>query len=229
VAFSPDGKTLATGSGEGTYLWDVRTGHLVETLNFRAHYEAFSPNVKTAATVGERAGGVTYLWNMETGRRIATLTDQRWHFTGDAFAPATFSPDGKTLAAGENPGPPHGITDLWNVETKRRIATLADPKNSIINSIAFSPDGKTLATAGRKTYLWDVATRRRLATLTDPDSMGVNSLAFSRVELALGQFQDLTLHVTPHWLSSWSSARQQWVAAPGRARSTPGLRRATCR
>jgi beta-glucosidase len=38
---------------------------------------------------------------------------------------------------------------------------------------------------------------------------------FQRVELAPGQFEDLTLHVDPHWLSSWSSAQQQWVLGTG--------------
>lgn len=38
---------------------------------------------------------------------------------------------------------------------------------------------------------------------------------FQRVELAPGQFQDLMLHVAPHWLSSWSTAQQQWVLGTG--------------
>jgi beta-glucosidase len=38
---------------------------------------------------------------------------------------------------------------------------------------------------------------------------------FQRVELAPGQFEDLTLHVAPHWLSSWSSAQQEWVLGTG--------------
>jgi beta-glucosidase len=38
---------------------------------------------------------------------------------------------------------------------------------------------------------------------------------FQRVELAPGRFADLTLHVAPHWLSSWSSAQQQWVLGTG--------------
>ena len=38
---------------------------------------------------------------------------------------------------------------------------------------------------------------------------------FQRVELAPGQFKELTLHVDPHWLSSWSSAQQQWVLGTG--------------
>jgi len=38
---------------------------------------------------------------------------------------------------------------------------------------------------------------------------------FQRVELAPGQYKNLALHVTPHWLASWSSAQQQWVVGTG--------------
>ena len=40
-------------------------------------------------------------------------------------------------------------------------------------------------------------------------------MQFQRVDLAPGQFEDLTLHVAPHWLSSWSSAQQKWVLGTG--------------
>jgi WD40 repeat protein len=98
-----------------------------------------------------------------------------------------FSPDGKTLAIGDNRG-----THLWDVATRRMIAFLSEPGYPAPGavSVAFSPDGKTLATLvlsykgisrdpkiwGR-VDLWNVATRHRIATL--PGRSTSNAVAFS--------------------------------------------------
>ena len=187
VAFSPDGKTLATGTTNNddgkTYLWDLATRRPVATLTSPGRGStvlsvAFSPDGKTLATGGSAnrgdANNKMYLWDVATRRLIATLTNPKRN-NGNAFL--TFSPDGKTLASGDG----NANTYLWDVATRRLIATLTDPVSILSNSVAFSPDGKTLATGGYdgRIYLWDVATRRLTNTLTDPGSQGVTSVAFS--------------------------------------------------
>lgn len=141
LAFSPDGKTLISGSdiankGYGMIrVWDVEIGQQIKS--FESHAKriwsvAYSPDGKTVAS-GSDFGAVK-LWSIETGQQIKSLE-------GLLFPVLTisFSPDGKTLAAGGN----DRIIKLWDVRSGQQIKSLEGSSGSIL-SIAFSPDGKTL-------------------------------------------------------------------------------------
>ena len=187
VAFSPNGKTLATGDATtGVYannvtngvvrLWNVVTGKLAITFTDPSSQGAlslaFSPDGKTLG-VGDRNGG-TYLWNVATGKLIhAPLIDPR----SQGINGVAFSPDGKILAVSDT----NGCTYLWNVATWKLIATLVDPSSQGVDSVAFSLDGKTLATGDDNghIYLWNAVTWKRAAAFKDPDSKGADSVAFS--------------------------------------------------
>jgi len=197
VAFSPDGKLLATGDLLGdTLLWNVATRHNIATLataSTTALSEvdavAFSPDGKILATGDDR--GHTYLWDVATRRKITELTDPD---SGPEYSVAAlaFSPDGKTLATGDD----NGRAFLWNVATGSNTATLTDPGAGTgdggVAALAFSPDGETLATgdANGSTYLWHLATDRVAITLAD--SQSVDALAFSPdgAKLAAGLAND---------------------------------------
>jgi len=190
VAFSPDGKTLATADSNGsTYLWDLAAGTRTETLGALdaslngVHSVAFSPGGRTLAT--GNGTGSTYLWDVATGTRTAVLVGPN---SAEVLSLA-FSPDGKTLAIGDASGRVY----LWDVSTATLIAVLTAPPSvgnpkfggqNPVTSVAFSPDGKTLATGCTDglTYLWNVAARTRSAALVGPVSAnlnGVDSVAFS--------------------------------------------------
>jgi WD40 repeat protein/transcriptional regulator with XRE-family HTH domain len=153
VAFSPNGKTLATGGPDSAQLLDVATGRqtgarLAVGTGDLTSFVAFSPNGKTLATGGDKGA---QLWDVATGRPASQpLPASR------KVGSVAFSPDGKILATGG----PGGIA-LWDVATGDQLASLAVGQ---INSVAFSPDGKILATGGDNgVRLWDVATGRQAA------------------------------------------------------------------
>jgi WD40 repeat protein len=151
VAFSPDGKTLATSSNDKSIkLWDVSdnlpTG---ERATLEGHTGlpgslAFSPDGKILASAGASDESVR-LWNGKTGKLLATFAHR--HINTSTVA---FSPDGMTLAVGgtlvEKKGDDKelsGIIKLWNLETRREQVSLRS--DGVGACVTFSRDGKFLA------------------------------------------------------------------------------------
>jgi WD40 repeat protein len=102
VAFSPDGKTLASVSGDRIKLWDMASGKKTIVLHVPpgATSVAFSPDGKILASgCGDSSfgsgGKAIKLWDVATGKNVATLDGH----TEDVKAVA-FRPDGKILASG---------------------------------------------------------------------------------------------------------------------------------
>jgi RNA polymerase sigma factor (sigma-70 family) len=172
VAFSPDGKMVASGSLDRTVrLWGVASGKEIRTL--KGHQGtvlsvAFSSDSKTVVS-GDRDDTVR-LWEAASGKEIRTLKGHQGEVEHMAF-----SSDGKTVAsAGQN-----GSVCLWEMASGKEICTLKGHKGKV-QSVAFSPNGKTVVSGGEDNTvrLWDVASGKEIRNLQGRHEL-VSSVVFS--------------------------------------------------
>ena len=152
LAFSPDGKILATAGGDWTVrLWEFSTRKYIRSLTGHpgaVNALAFSLDGKTLAS----AGSTLRLWDITTGElRHAPDKDL------GSISLLCFSPDGKILATA---GGWDFTVHLWDVKTGSLLESLKSHTGEI-RDLAFSPDGHTLAiaSADKTLSLWDVNTR----------------------------------------------------------------------
>ena len=152
VAFSPDGRTVASGGIENIKLWDVATGKQ------RAVFPqpgvtclSFSPDGRTIAAGSWRHWESSpRLWDVSTGYGSSPLPGVITHVDSIAF-----SHDGKTVAAATHRGEVH----FWDAAT-RQVRLTFQP-HSAHTRIAFSPDDTRLATTtsygDSRTKVWDLS------------------------------------------------------------------------
>jgi WD40 repeat protein len=174
VAFSPNGRTLASGSLDGTVvLWDVADpahvtslGQSLATGSFRAVSVAFSPGGRMLA--GGSINGTVRLWDFSDPAHPRLLSPILPSGTA-AINAVAFSGDGRTLAGGGS----DGTVRLWDVADPahpRLLSPILPSGTAGINSVAFSPAGRTLAggASDGTVWLWDVADPARPRPLEQP-------------------------------------------------------------
>jgi WD40 repeat protein len=157
VAFSPDGKRLASASADRTVLlWDVTASQVWATLRGhrgRVYATAFHPDGQTLASVG--ADRHLRLWDPATGEARSSVRIGRVPVYALAF-----HPNGQMIALGRR----DGTVALRDLETGRLQATLRRNKrwSSAVYTLALSADGRTLAAghANGTIALWDLTQQK---------------------------------------------------------------------
>jgi RNA polymerase sigma factor (sigma-70 family) len=192
LAFSPDGRFLASGSFHGDLcLWDRATGKLVR--RFVDPFEvqggvsalAFSPDGQILAS----NKGKARLWEVGSGKLLREL-DQS---TTNLALSMAFSPDGRALALGTARG-------VWFCDPATGQLRRPIPGYTAIVPVAvFSKDGKVLATAGtdNTARIWDLAAGEELRRFDPKDRV---------VDVALAPDGTLLAAQTPKEVLLWEVA-----------------------
>jgi WD40 repeat protein len=175
LAWSPDGKQLASGSNQrAAGIWDVASGKLVQKLTGHTGpvvAVAWSPDGKRLASGG--GDGKIRLWQADEARLLQELSETGFYGRAAGLA---WSPDGTRFASITK----ENAIRIWDVATGREIATIpvdSKPNGGGLNQIVWSPDGDYIATVSTlgDVALVDVPGQRSLDIVTD----GVTALAWA--------------------------------------------------
>lgn len=172
LAYSPDDKSFAVGSGDGTvHLWDIKLGREIGRLKQHSGFInalAYDPRGQLIVTASEDTTAV--IWNQAAGRIEHVLKGHT-----EAVNSAAFSPNGKLLVTGSS----DKAAQVWDVQTGKKLKLLEGHQSEVVGVRFSQPDGRIIITATEQAeFLWDAETGSQIGIL-EGHSGGVNSVSFS--------------------------------------------------
>ncbi|MSU21689.1 MAG: hypothetical protein EXS30_09875 [Pedosphaera sp.] len=175
LAWSPDGKWLASGGYRRILLWDAQgMKQSLEITNLIGRVTAldFTPDSTTliAADGAETRSGLVGVWAVGEIAPKAT-----WTAHNDTVLDLKVSSDGKLLATASV----DKLVKLWELSTGKEIARLEGHSGHVL-ALAFKPDGSLLASgsADKEIKVWDIKTKEQKITIGRHPG-GVNDLAWT--------------------------------------------------
>ncbi len=162
LAYSPDGRRLATGGMKGgVTIWDAAAGIELTTIPVNASWifdMVFSPDGSQLASGG--ASGAGMIWDVTTGAQLMSFSEPQSY--GKGITAMAFSLNGNNIVAGNQ----EGIVRLYDTKTGKELMRLPGGRGQT-ESLAYFPNGSRILSGFLKgpVKVWDAGTGTEVLTI----------------------------------------------------------------